>query len=129
MLVSTDIVCTPTHQKITQSFPTILRDIRSSHTGRVVALSLSNECHLRGYKRMSHIPAMFLKIPYSVDCCGFSCCLSEKRARKLLVKSRSVGDRIENFMVTWLNSQEQGTYAEQADPMWGQTEKQILLGP
>jgi len=104
-------------QNITQSFPTILRDIRSSHTGRVwsgpLALSLSNDCHLRGDKRMSQIPATFLKVPYAVDYCGFSCCLSSgKRARKLLVKSRSVGERIENFMVTWPNSQEQGTHAE-----------------
>jgi hypothetical protein len=31
---------------------------------------------------------------------------------RLLVKFRSVGERIEIFMATWLNSQEQGTYAE-----------------
>ena len=30
----------------------------------------------------------------------------------LLVKFRSAGERIENFMATWLNSQEQGAYAE-----------------
>ena len=35
-------------------------------------------------------------------------------ARKLLVKSRSVGERVEIFMDTWLNSQEQGTHAERA---------------
>ena len=109
-----------TRQNITQSFPTILRDIQSSHTERVwsgpSALSLSNDCHLRGGKRMSQIPATFPRIPYAVDNCGLSCCLSsEKRARKSLVKSRSVGERIENFMVTWPNSQEQGTHAERAD--------------
>lgn len=31
---------------------------------------------------------------------------------RLLVKSRSVGERIEIFMATWLNSQEQETYVE-----------------
>jgi len=31
---------------------------------------------------------------------------------RLLVKSRSVGGRIENFLTTWLSSQEQGTCAE-----------------
>lgn len=108
-----------TRQHIIQSFPIILRDFQSSHTGRVwsgpLALSLSNDCHLRGGKRMSQIPAKFPKFSYAVDYCGLSCCLSsEKRVRKLLVKSRSVGERIENFMVTWPNSQEQGTHAERA---------------
>jgi len=31
---------------------------------------------------------------------------------KLLVKPRSVGERIKNFMATWLNSQEPETLAE-----------------
>jgi hypothetical protein len=31
---------------------------------------------------------------------------------RLLVKSRSAGERIEIFMATWLNSQEQGTHTE-----------------
>lgn len=108
-----------TRQNITQSYHTIFRDVQSSHTGRVwsgpLAPSLSNDCHLRGGKQASQIPAMFPKIPYAVDYCGLSCCLSsEKCARKLQVKSRSVGERIENFMVTWLNSQEQRTHAERA---------------
>jgi len=52
---------------------------------------------------MFQIPATFLKIPYAVDYCGFHCCLSSgKRARKLLVKSRSVGERIE---ISWLRGQ------------------------
>ena len=69
-----------TRQNITQSFPIILRDNQSSHTGRAwsgpLAPSLSNDCHLRGGKRLSQIPAMFPKIPFAVDYCDFSCCLS-----------------------------------------------------
>ena len=36
-------------------------------------------------------------------------------ARKLLVKSRSVGERIEIFVVTWPNSQEQGLVLNELD--------------
>ena len=37
----------------------------------------------RGGKRMSQIPAMFPRIPFAVDYCGFSCCLSsQKRVKK-----------------------------------------------
>ena len=37
----------------------------------------------RGGKRMSQIPAVFLKVPYAVDYCGSSCCLFlEECARK-----------------------------------------------
>ena len=69
-----------TCQNTTQSFPIVLRDIGSLHTGRVwsgpLAPSLSNDCHLRGGKRMFQIPAMFPRIPFAVDYCDFSCCLS-----------------------------------------------------
>ena len=117
MPMSTDIVC-PTSARISSSdfissFEMSRVYIQEECGPGLLALSLSNDCHPRGGKRMSQIPATFPKIPYAVDYCGLSCCLSsEKRARKLLVKSRSVGERIENFMVTWLNSQEQGTHAE-----------------
>ena len=71
-----------TCQNTTQSFPIVLRDIRSLHTGRVwsgpLAPSLSNDCHLRGGKRMFQIPAMFPRIPFAVDYCDFSCCLSSE---------------------------------------------------
>ena len=46
-----------------------------SHTSRAwsepLVLSLSNDYHLCGGKRMSQIPAMFPKISYTVDYCGF----------------------------------------------------------
>jgi hypothetical protein len=117
MPVSTDTVC-PTPVKISPShfipsFEMSRVRIQEECGPGLLAPSLSNDCHLRGGKQTSQIPAMFPKIPYAVDYCGLSCCLSsEKCARKLQVKSRSVGERIENFMVTWLNSQEQRTHAE-----------------
>ena len=85
--MSTDVICHTPHHNITQSFPTIFRDVQSSRTERVwsgpLALSLSNGYHLRGGRRMSQIPALFPKIPYAVGYCGLSCCLSlGKRVKK-----------------------------------------------
>lgn len=78
-----DIVCPTPRQKILPGyFLPSFEMFQSLHTGRVwsglLALSLGNDCHPRGDKRMSQIPAIFPKIPFAVYYCSLFCRLSSE---------------------------------------------------